>query len=567
VVLPWDLQEMPPPPEHGQMRAFWVDNADPGMYSREQIDTLIEHSTAININTLFAQVRRHGDAMYTSDLEPRFPGLPPAEAFDPLAYLLERAHAAGIKVHAWIVVSVVCQGNDQAGHPMHVCTHHGRDASNREKWITTTYDGEDVGYLDFGHPAAITHMERVVEDIVTRYPQLDGIHFDYIRYGDKDHGYNAVSLARFREAHGLPADYRPTPSDAAWSQWRRDNITRLVRRLYIRSKAINPQLEVSAATITWGGDGSFYEEQLSEEAASEERSNETSPQHFGRIKKLVQQVYRGAQSGAEPPAAVPAPAEAPPPEDKSIGTNDWRHSAAYRRVFQDWRAWLDEGILDFAVPMNYFDEHVAENHTWYNNWQQWNRVPENSGKRAIVTGLGGWLNNSATNISQIQRALLPDEQGRTSYGVALFDYNEPLADSTWYRRSLYFDLLQQSVFATPAPPPTWPWVATPTTGHIQGVATIRGSVVPGAEVMVVPVPQQRTPTRSVPPLQNGWSLLLGGAEWRTDTTAYADGWYGMVELAPGSYTVLVRDPHDQSRVAVYAVQVQAGTVATVHAPE
>jgi uncharacterized lipoprotein YddW (UPF0748 family) len=30
----------------------------------------------------------------------------------------------------------------------------------------------------------------------------------------------------------------------------------------------------------------------------------------------------------------------------------FRSTDAFRRVFQDWRGWLEEGILDVAMPMN-----------------------------------------------------------------------------------------------------------------------------------------------------------------------------------------------------------------------
>ncbi|NJM07537.1 family 10 glycosylhydrolase, partial [Candidatus Gracilibacteria bacterium] len=96
------------------------------------------------------------------------------------------------------------------------------------------------------------YLEQVVQNLIQQYPQIDGIHWDYIRYAGEDYGYNQVSVERFNRANGRPLDSRPAPSDAAWSQWRRDRVSETARRLYIRAKALNPRIQVSAATITWG---------------------------------------------------------------------------------------------------------------------------------------------------------------------------------------------------------------------------------------------------------------------------------------------------------------------------
>lgn len=459
-----------------QLRGIWVDLSNPGMHNPAEIDELVANAVAANMNTLFVQVRRHGDALYNNSLEPRaaIEGLAPAEWFDPLAWLLERAHANGLRVHAWLVISVACRANDALrGHPQHLCTQHGPAAKDPARWTTATFRGTQVGDLDFGHPQAVLYMEGLVQHLLRAYPALDGIHYDFVRYSGQEYGYNAISVARFNAAYARPPGTRPAPSDPQWSQWRRDRITELVRRLCIRIKAINPQVQVSAATITWGGLGSY-------------------------------------------------------------GPDDWPNSAAYRQVFQDWPAWLNEGILDFAVPMHYFAERSEQTRGWYDGWLAWDRM--HTGRRAIVAGTGAWLNSDWEGIGQIARALAPDAEGRALSGVALFSYHEPLADSDPGRRRVFMEQLRSTVFAQPAAAPIWPWLAAPTTGHLHGMATIDGRVIGDAHV----------------------TLFREGA-WVREFTGAVDGWYGAVELAPGSYTVIIRDPatgqEAQQQVIVRAGQV------------
>lgn len=467
------VQAQQPPLE--QMRAFWVDDANPGFRNHPQVDELVANVKRANANTIIVQMRRHGDARYNNSIEPRAadPLLAPAEEFDPLAYLIAKAHSEGIKVHAWLVVSVTCRNGDRLrGHPQHVCTSHGPGIPDPERWTTATYGGTQVGDLDFGHPGAILHMEAVVQHLLRNYPGLDGIHFDFIRYSGREYGYNRVSLDRFNRAYGLPLNNRPSPNDPAWSQWRRDRMTELMRRLYIRSKAINPNIQVSIAAITWGGIGSYT-------------------------------------------------------------PDDWPNSAAYATVFQDWRAWLQEGIIDFAVPMHYFEEGVPRSRQWYDGWIAWGRW--NTGRRAIVAGTGAWLNTREQGIAQLQRAITPDEYGRALAGVALYSYNQPFAGSNPERRREFMDQLRATVFAQPASAPEWPWIAYPTTGHLQGIAAIDGQVVSDAHV-----------------------ALFKDGNWVRDLTASYDGWYGAVDLEPGTYTVVIHGP--DGRTVEHSVFIQAGRV-------
>jgi len=439
-----------------QMRAFWVDNLNPGFFNHPQVDELVENAVRANANTIIVEVRRHGDAWFNNGrVEPRAGDrrLGPEAAFDPLGYMLEKAHSMGIKVHAWLVISVACRPSDPLwGHPEHLCTAHGPNAQGAERWTTATYGGQQVGDLDFGHPAAVQHLERVVTSLLSAYPALDGLHWDYIRYGGESYGYNQVSLGRFNQANGRPLDSRPEPGDWAWGQWRRDRVTETVRRLYIRAKAIKPDVQISAATITWGGLGSY------------------SP-------------------------------------------GDWPNSSAYRTVFQDWPAWLEEGIVDFAVPMHYFAEGEGRTRDWYDSWLRFDR--ERVGRRAIVAGVGAWLNSGEQNIAQVQRALAPDERGRALAGVAFFSYNQPTAGSNPERRRAFMDQLRATVFAGPAQAPSWPWIEAPTGGHLQGIAAVDGQVAAGAKV-----------------------TLIREGQWLKDIGSGPDGWFGAVELPPGRYTVV-----------------------------
>src|SRR5687767_9785459 len=76
------------PPE---LRAVWVDAFHDGFKTPEQVDRLLAWARAANLNALFVQVRKRGDAYYLKSIEPRSEDPDLAPGFDVLQYLLDNA--------------------------------------------------------------------------------------------------------------------------------------------------------------------------------------------------------------------------------------------------------------------------------------------------------------------------------------------------------------------------------------------------------------------------------------------------------------------------------------------
>lgn len=480
-----------------EIRAIWVDAFHAGIRSAGEAQQLVADAKRLNINTLFVQVRRRGDALYASTLEPPLddPAFDPR--FDALANIVREAHAAGIQVHAWINAMPVWRDEAPPRDPLHVFGLHGDNAPGDACWLTRSREGNarfPVGYfLDPGHPAARDHLVSVYLDVVRRYA-VDGIHFDYIRYPETDDrlprganvGYNAVSLARFAKATGRNA--MPAPDDEAWTRWRRQQVTELVRRISIEARAINPRIKVSAAVIAWGR----------------------------------------------------------PPKDG----RDFENSAPMQRIFQDWRSWLDEGLLDLAVPMNYAREHDPTVREWFNGWIGWEK--REKGKRQLAVGVGGYLSAPEGVLAQIARA----REGRrraTADGVSIFSYASPRASASTPAATTpaapapdRLDFLASGnggapgAFTSPVPVPVMPWIEQPRRGFLAGrVMTASGGSVEGATVRI---------TRR---------RLFGGTR---RVMSDACGWFGTGDLKPGRYRVQVEDGRGRTVGQAVDVEVSAGRV-------
>jgi uncharacterized lipoprotein YddW (UPF0748 family) len=489
-----------PPPARPEVRAIWVDAFHDGFKTPEQADKLIADCLQANLNTIIVQVRRRGDAYYNASSEPRTedPLLP--AGFDALQYLIDKAHANRLEVHAWLTTLVAWNKKTPPQDPNHVWNRHGPGATGDNDWIaySRVYDTVNRSwsdqlcssyFLDPGNPAALDYTVDIYLNIVKNY-QVDGIHLDYSRYDGLGWGYNGTNVARYNTRYGTSG--LPEPDDPRWMQWRREQTANLVRKVYLKAIALRPELKVSSAVVTWG--------------------------------------------------AGP------------ISTADWEQTRAYTVAGQDWRSWLEEGILDLAVPMNYFCEWKSTHQSWYDRWIEWEK--DHQYDRQIVIGPGVFLQYPEQSLAQIRRAGTPSAHGNYAAGVALFAYgwnNLYSNDSYQEGGSKYlprqphiyipetndwlFPLLSQKhdyydpvlkrvintepVFPTPVSVPDMSWKTRPTYGYLMG--TLTGSVpksYDGVKVMVS-------------------TVNSGCVKFYREVVTDGSGWYGLAKLAPGQYQVRV----------------------------
>lgn len=476
-----------------ELRGFWVDAFNQGIKTSSQISALVEDARRANCNALFVQVRKRGDAYFSNGLEPRATDITSA-GFDPLADLVAKARSGPepLAVHAWIVTyNIWNQQNTSPSQPSHPFNLH-RD------WLTQRNDGvqwDGANYaFDPAHPSVQDHTFRVCMDILARY-QVDGLHLDYIRYtdsgssvGSNPWGYHPLALQRFRSLTGRSDT--PAAGDPAWLQFRRDQVTALVRKLQLHAWQLRPSLCLSAATIAYGS----------------------------------------------------APA--------SNSVSAWQQRDAFGRVLQDWRGWLEEGILDLAIPMVYRDNTNATRASEWIAWTRWAR--DNQFNRLCAAGLGNYLNAVEGTLSQISSARAASTTtGRRLAGQVLYSY------ATWCRRqnadttytSNYLprqdflnalsDPAAAAAFSTsplyPAPVsiPAMPWKSDPSRAPLMGFVRLPdASLWPDGTPVTLSGPQ-------------GQSITL-----KTDAT----GFFGTTGLPPGTWTIAVQIPGFPARTRTLTLQ-------------
>ncbi len=258
------------PPAGEETRALWVVRhaiSTPG-----RVDQVVEVASDLNFNTLLVQVRGRGDAYFRSDITPRAEDLAATSSdFDPLERMIRRAHAQGFEVQAWINVYLVWSAGEPPRSPLHVVNAH-------PDWISVRADGRRLVemlpddfeeqklegmYLAPGNPEVKRHLREIVKEILTRY-DVDGIHLDYVRYPEPYVGYDGATRTAFQREFGVDPIQIDQPDSlfldvigaeqipdlrARWIQWKRDQITGLVRDLRHDLDLSGRSIKLTAAVI------------------------------------------------------------------------------------------------------------------------------------------------------------------------------------------------------------------------------------------------------------------------------------------------------------------------------
>ena len=167
-----------------KVRALWVD--PPGFANRAAVDTMIEKCQRAGINTILANIMLRENVYFKST---NFIGNVNAnDDFDPLAYVIEKAHAVDIKVQAWS------------------CAYYAKPKN--PDWVNKPFMSKDYDhmFLSPGHPEVNPYLISVLKELLDY--DIDGIHLDYTRYWNAAFDYSDAACNRFNESYGFnPQDF------------------------------------------------------------------------------------------------------------------------------------------------------------------------------------------------------------------------------------------------------------------------------------------------------------------------------------------------------------------------
>ena len=473
-----------------EYRMSWVFSFGSEFASPTATSTLINTLADNNFNVVVPEIRKRGDAYYNSAYEPWATDV--VAGYDPLRDLLDKAHARNMEVWGWIVTFRIWQ-RSMVPPATHIWAKH-------PDWACIDRNGSNAAgsyyNLDPGIPGVQQYVCDVMKDAITKYPDLDGYNFDYIRYDSNTWGYNPISKERFRSEYGY---YPPRTADLtnpqwlAWNEWKRRQVSDFVKKCYLEAIYINPHIKMSTDTIGW--------------------------------------------MGGNP-------------------NTDFTGVRCYYDVCQDHKSWMENHFIDVNVLMNYkrdwtglladvgyrykgypFGNQQADHRIW----SDWLGSMQTSSGTHVVDGIGGYMNvmqgildqwnYSRTNgvgLGMYRYGFTLGVEDAANPGLPVFNSGtSTVKGPTTATETAFYSTIKSTMFQNPAAIPDMPWKSSPTSGYLFGQVT-----------------DALEPDDSVYQnwIYNGTVTAVGPTgpsaatyTCRTDAT----GTYGFLRLPPGDYTLTV----------------------------
>lgn len=235
------------PAKPGEWRGFWCHNAYgvSGMNWDEAVKQLADNGfTAVLPNMLWG-----GVAYYPSEVLPMAPET--AQQGDALAACLAACKKYGVECHVW-KVNWNMGGRAPAAFKAEMQrtgrTQVSKDGAPHEEWLCPSHPENQQ--LEIG----------AMVEVATKY-DIDGVHFDYIRYPGANHCFCAGCKQRFEGKIGKPVANWPAAVLSGgslaepWHEFRRGHISHVVAEVARQLRDVKPHVKISAAVFRdWPAD-------------------------------------------------------------------------------------------------------------------------------------------------------------------------------------------------------------------------------------------------------------------------------------------------------------------------
>jgi uncharacterized lipoprotein YddW (UPF0748 family) len=203
-------------------------------------DESIKNLKEKNFNAIFPNMLRAGIAYYKSEF------LPVAEEIkikgDQIEECLSACKKYGIQCHIWKVNYNLFNASPEFVEKM-----------RKEKRLQINKDGKELLWLCPSNPLNFKLEFDSMLEVIKKY-DIDGIHFDYIRYPDSNSCYCQTCRENFEKEYNIKI--KNWPDDVIngiykddYKKWRQEQITKLVREVSIEARKIKPGIKISAAVF------------------------------------------------------------------------------------------------------------------------------------------------------------------------------------------------------------------------------------------------------------------------------------------------------------------------------
>lgn len=227
-----------------EKRLIW-EHSGMGTYPGDWDATMSELAQA-GFTGIVCNLAWGGEARYVSAVLPVSAKV--QQYGDQIEQAVKAGKKYGIEVHVW-KVDFNCSTS----------TKEFLDQMRSQGRLQRSQEGQEESWLCPSNPKNKDLEVESFKEIVRKY-DVDGIHFDYIRFPNTNFCFCDGCKQRFgqyyhnntgKKLEGWPTStYRNEETQQLWRQWRRDQIAEVVQRTHDAVKSIRPEIQVSAAVFS-----------------------------------------------------------------------------------------------------------------------------------------------------------------------------------------------------------------------------------------------------------------------------------------------------------------------------
>ena len=352
-------------------------------YTTSSINTIFQNAADLGITDVMFQVRGRGDAFYNSSFEPRANGL--SASFDPLQTAINAAHSRGIKVHAWMNTTTMWN-TTSINPPTSPIPHMFHNTS--PSFRLTNSSGTVEPQQGFG--GGYSSVNPILPEVHT-------------------HINNVVNdIASNYDVDGIHLDYIRYIPGNSFSTLPHDAIS---HQMFMDATGLNGASSSNATAYR-----NYVKGRITDLVSSIKQTVDTAEVSEGRTIELTASVWR----------------------DPDIAENDY---------MQDYRTWLEQDLLDVAMPMIYLSS--SNDYLFNPNLQNSLNIPTNT---RIAPTLGVYLQDEDGGGVDLTVSQLERDYTMGADGVGLYSYPAMFTESlSAARRQAVMDFYE-SIEPGPAGP-------------------------------------------------------------------------------------------------------------------
>ena len=272
-------------PGKKEVRGVWITNVSSSvLFTPWAINRALRQLSLLNFNTVYPVTWNRGNTFYPSDVAQKITGQPQDPTLsvfrlgqDVLREIFKQSHRQGLRVIPWFEYGFMAPINSVLvkRHPQWVTTSFDKNRnfsegffelelkdllpeSDEQSLLTQLRQSLSIQnvWLNPIHPQVQNFILDLILEVVKKY-DVDGIQIDD-RFGmPVQFGYDPITVYLYRQQHQgkmPPEDF----TDPEWVQWRANQITVFMERLYKSIKAVKPNCIVSVSSNPYDFAYKFY---------------------------------------------------------------------------------------------------------------------------------------------------------------------------------------------------------------------------------------------------------------------------------------------------------------------